>query len=88
VTGPEHYREGERLLAIARASKDTTFEGHNPEADRLIAEATAHFLAAQVALAALTAPIAGEPKTAGHPSSDHYEDWLDIVESDTAQEAK
>lgn len=42
MTGPEHYREAERLLAVANASTDTTFEGHNPEADRTIAEAQVH----------------------------------------------
>ncbi|MFD8088721.1 hypothetical protein [Streptomyces malaysiensis] len=49
MTGPEHYREAERLLAVAAQDSNTTFEGHNPEADRTIAEAQVH---ATLALAA------------------------------------
>ena len=64
MTGPEHYREAERLLADAFASKDTTFEGYNPEADRMIAAAHVH------ALLAVGAPpqspyVTGETRTAG-----------------------
>jgi hypothetical protein len=47
VTGSEHYREAERLLEVATASTETTFEGHNPEADRTIAEAHVHALLAK-----------------------------------------
>ncbi|MFE0808160.1 hypothetical protein ACFW34_11840 [Streptomyces sp. NPDC058848] len=52
MTGPEHYREAERLLAVAASSDQTTYEGANPEADRTIAEAQVH---ATLALAAATA---------------------------------
>jgi hypothetical protein len=51
-TGPEHYREAEILIAFAFESKGTTFEGNNPEADRMIAAAQVH---ATLALAAATA---------------------------------
>ncbi|MFE2353418.1 hypothetical protein [Streptomyces parvulus] len=52
MTGPEHYREAERLLELASSSKETTYEGDNPEADRDIAAAQVH---ATLALAAATA---------------------------------
>jgi hypothetical protein len=38
----DHRTEALNLLAAAREDKNTTFEGHNPEADRLIAEAQVH----------------------------------------------
>ncbi|MDX3033924.1 hypothetical protein [Streptomyces scabiei] len=69
MTGPEHYREAERLLAVASESKDTTFEGHNPEADGTIAEAHVH---ATLALAAATA--LGSTRTGAMPAAD-YEAW-------------
>jgi hypothetical protein len=53
ATGPEHYRKAEMLLADAFASNGTTFEGHNPEADRLIAAAQVHATLAQAAAAAM-----------------------------------
>lgn len=37
-----HRAEAINLLAAAREDKNTTYEGHNPEADRLIAEAQVH----------------------------------------------
>ncbi|MFI2761416.1 hypothetical protein ACH5A3_21480 [Streptomyces echinatus] len=47
MTGPEHYREGDRLLARAA----TMIEGSDGRA-RTAAEAQAHFLAALVATTA------------------------------------
>ena len=38
----DHRAEALNLLAASREDKNTTFEGHNPEADRLIAEAQVH----------------------------------------------
>jgi hypothetical protein len=38
----DHRAEALSLLAASREDKNTTFEGHNPEADRLIAEAQVH----------------------------------------------
>lgn len=56
MTGPDHYREGERLLAESEATS-TAF---NPDgAQTLAAQATAHFIAA------LTASHA----TKAHPDS-------------------
>lgn len=54
MTGPEHYREGERLLAGPPAAKGETVtgsnrEGHWPPTDRELLEAQTHFLAALVA---------------------------------------
>jgi hypothetical protein len=51
MTGPEHYREAERLLAESRTILRPNDEGHC-EADRSIAEAHVH---ATLALAAATA---------------------------------
>jgi hypothetical protein len=56
VTGPDHFREGERLLA---ASEDTSTAFKPDEARALAAQSQAHFLAA------LTASHA----TAHHPES-------------------
>ncbi|MER5715703.1 hypothetical protein [Streptomyces sp. NPDC002132] len=51
MTGPEHYREGERLLA---ASEDTTIAFGADTARALAAQAQAHFLAALVATTAVS----------------------------------
>ncbi len=51
MNGPDHYRDAEQLLTDAFSSKLTTYEGENPEADRLIAAAQVH---ATLALAAAT----------------------------------
>ena len=45
MTGPEHYREGEELLALCGEIAEGTDQRAN-----VAAEATAHFLAALVAL--------------------------------------
>ena len=57
MTGPEHYREGERLLAEAKAEHPHAIEAEDiPAYALLIAEANAHFAAAQAAATALTGP--------------------------------
>lgn len=56
MTGPYHYREGERLLA---ESEDTSTAFNPDKAHALAAQASAHFLAA------LTASHA----TSAHPES-------------------
>jgi hypothetical protein len=61
MTGPEHYREAERLLATAYEDNLTTYEGENPAAARNIAEAQVH---ATLALAAATALPATRPGSA------------------------
>lgn len=83
MNGPEHYREAERLLAVANASTETTFEGHNPEADRTIAEAHVHALLAMTAAYALAQPIVEHPDSGGHMSQEHYEEWVQVVEIGT-----
>lgn len=57
MTGPEHYSEGERLLAGPPVSDDDrtergVTETNWPPTDREIAAANAHFLAALVAVTA------------------------------------
>ncbi|MET8978509.1 hypothetical protein ABZX85_23115 [Streptomyces sp. NPDC004539] len=56
MTGPEHYHEAERLLAVAADSSETTYAGENPEADRTIAEAQVHATLALAAATALSVP--------------------------------
>ncbi|MFJ8995616.1 hypothetical protein ACIRQH_35075 [Streptomyces sp. NPDC102279] len=57
MTGPEHYSEGERLLAGQPVNTDDrtergVTETHWPPTAREVAEANAHFLAALVAVQA------------------------------------
>jgi hypothetical protein len=87
VTGPEHYREAEKLIADAANYARPNDEGHC-EADRALAEAQVHATLALVAAYALCAPISGQPSTGGHPSSDHYEDWLDVVDASVEEETR
>lgn len=67
MNGPDHYREAERLLAAARESKETTFEGHNPEADREIAAAQVHATLALTAATAMQAAVDGSEPGMGSP---------------------
>lgn len=84
MTGPEHFREAEKLLALARDSKETTFEGHNPEADRTIAEAQVHAMLAQVALTALSMPLEGQDDSPSLSQED-YDEWLVAIELEGQQ---
>ncbi|MET7933432.1 hypothetical protein [Streptomyces sp. NPDC005322] len=56
MTGPEHYREAERLLAEACTIPRPHDEGHC-EADRTIAEAQVHATLALAAATAMQAPV-------------------------------
>ncbi|MFF7829771.1 hypothetical protein ACFZCM_31600 [Streptomyces rochei] len=76
MTGPEHYREAERLLSVATSSDQTTYEGENPEADRTIAEAQVH---ATLALAAATALIDETPRS---DCFSNYKAWQDVAGSE------
>jgi hypothetical protein len=79
MNGPQHYLAAEQLLAMADESKETTFEGHNPEADRMIARAHVHALLAKVALDALCQPV--EPQEGpGQPSQEYYDEWVEAIE--------
>lgn len=60
MNGSEHYRQAERLLALAGASKQTSYEGENPEADRDIAAAQVHATLALAAATAMAAPVDDE----------------------------
>lgn len=77
MTGPEHYLAGERCLAESYEIVRPHDEGHC-EADRSIAEATAHFLAAQVALAVMSQPISGMPDEPGL-DQEEFDDWYAAV---------
>lgn len=72
MTGPEHYREAERLLDLAANSRETTYEGENPEADRDIAAALVHATLAQAA----TALIDETPRS---DSFDNYRAWQSVA---------
>lgn len=71
MTGPEHYREAERLLAESRAELRPNDEGHC-EADRTIAEAQVHALLALTAATAMQAPVDGSEPGMG---SAEYSAW-------------
>ncbi|GGU12948.1 hypothetical protein [Streptomyces violascens] len=75
MTGPEHYREAERLIAVAVRSDQTTYEGENPEADRTLAEAQVH---ATLALAAATALVDETPRSDSHSE---YRAWQSVAGS-------
>jgi hypothetical protein len=60
MTGPDHYREGERLLA---ESEDTSAAFKPDEAQPLAAQAAAHFLAA----------LAASHAAANHPDSTSWD---------------
>lgn len=68
MTGPDHYRQGERLLA---ESEDTSTVFKSDEAQALATQATAHFLAA------LTASHA----TNAHPESIAWEQAINPTEA-------
>lgn len=65
MTGPEHFKEAERILACARSQADESY------VDDLVAAAQVH---ATLALAAAAALRAGD----GLPGKD-YEAWYDIA---------
>lgn len=72
MTGPEHYREAERLLELASSSKGTSFEGENPMADRDIAAAQVHATLALTAATAMQAAVDGSEPGMG---SGEFEEW-------------
>jgi hypothetical protein len=71
MTGPEHYREAERLLAESRTELRPNDEGHC-EADRTIAEAHVHTLLAMTAATAMQAAVDGSEPGMGSPE---YAAW-------------
>ncbi|MGY1500843.1 hypothetical protein ACW4TU_30400 [Streptomyces sp. QTS52] len=60
MTGPEHYREAERLLKESHTILRPHEEGPC-EADRTIAEAQVHATLALAAATALTTPVRSSP---------------------------
>lgn len=80
MNGPQHYLAGEKLLADAELIPSNNDET-NPAATLLTAQATAHFLAAKVALSAFCQPVCEATEDgSGHPSQDHYEEWVEAIE--------
>lgn len=75
MTGPEHYREAERLLAESRTEPRPNDEGHC-EADRTIIEAQVH---ATLALAAATAGHMAVTAYLGNASGLDVEEWADAL---------
>ncbi|MFD8866070.1 hypothetical protein ACFV1F_17125 [Streptomyces sp. NPDC059590] len=71
MTGPEHYREAERLLAESRTELRPNDEGHC-EADRTIAEAQAHAMLALAAATAMQAAVDGSEPGMG---SAEFHEW-------------
>jgi hypothetical protein len=76
MNGPDHYREGDRLLALSE-NTPSNHDETNPAATLLVAQATAHFLAAQVAATAMRAVIDGTELGA---SEDEFQAWYDAIE--------
>jgi hypothetical protein len=74
MTGPEHYREAERLLAESQTIHRPNDEGHC-EADRTIAEAQVH---ATLALAAATALNDNATDAGGLPLED-FTAWAEAA---------
>lgn len=74
MTGPEHYREAERLLVESHAELRPYDEGPC-EADRTIAEAQVH---ATLALAAATALVDETPRSDSHSE---YRAWSTVAGS-------
>lgn len=81
MTGPEHYREAERLLATAYEGNLTTYEGENPEAARQIAEAQVHATLALAAATALSEPTRAAPR-ATVPEWDAWQDAAGVTPND------
>ena len=73
MTGPAHYLEGERLLALAEGVP-SNYDETSPAAALLTAQAQAHFTAALAAATALARE--GEGRT--QPSKDRAA-WFDVA---------
>lgn len=72
MTGPEHYREAELLLAAAEKTS-TNYDETNPAAALLFAEAQVH---ATLALAAAQVARLADRYVG---DGDHINDWLNAV---------
>ncbi|WP_318202911.1 hypothetical protein [Streptomyces sp. SCL15-4] len=75
MTGPEHYREAERLLAMSRDILRPNDDGHC-EADRIIAEAQVHATLALTAATAMQAAVDGSEHGMGGPE---YAAWYEAA---------
>lgn len=78
TTGPEHYREAERLLDLA---SNALVEDHTVRANYCLAEAQVH---ATLALAAATALNDHDPNGEGMPVAD-FRAWRETVSVEAEQ---
>jgi hypothetical protein len=77
MTGPQHYREGERLTALALGPEPGKGKTH-PNAYVLLEGAKAHFAAAQ---AAATAVGADRYRDRTYRSTRALDDWAEVLEA-------
>jgi hypothetical protein len=79
MTGPEHYREAERLFGMAHHF--TYGDGADPVAGAaLAAEGQGHALLALAAATALTAPVCTDTEDGtGHATKADYDAWVAVA---------
>ena len=89
MTGPQHYREAERLLSEASFESITgspvTRQGlprRPEERDALIARAHVHAQLAAVAARVSVQPLAGDPESRGFGEKD-WDEWQNAFHSPT-----
>lgn len=73
MTGPEHYHIAEKTMTEYELVLE---QGGDP--GDVLAYATAHFLAAQVAVAAMSQPVVGMPDEPGL-DQEEFDDWYAAV---------
>jgi acetyl-CoA carboxylase alpha subunit len=79
MTGPEHYREAERLAGMAH--RFTYGDGADPTVGAaLAAEAQVHATLALAAVTALTAPVCTDTEDgSGHATKADYDAWVAVA---------
>lgn len=79
ATGPEHYREAERLAAMAH--RFTYGDGADPAVGAaLAAEAQVHATLALAASHALTQPVCADTEDgSGHATKADYDAWVAVA---------
>lgn len=83
MTGPEHYREAERLLAGKVRPADPELhieEWHRPATAGQIAVAQVHATLALAAAYALTQPVCADTEDgSGHATKADYDAWVQVA---------
>jgi hypothetical protein len=83
MTGPEHYRAAERLLAGRTFPADVELhieERHTPPTAEDIAAAQVHATLALAATTALTAPVCSDTEDgSGHATKADYDAWVAVA---------